>query len=196
MSRQFIRMIDSTTDESFLIQAAQGGDLTCFEELVRRYQRRIHASLVVRLNRAVEAEDLTQEVFIHAFRKLDQFDLERPFGPWLRGIAFNLLRNHWRKFRADAVGGNAELDLLIDHELGTSHPAGYDAECLEILPNCLAELEERSRELLHLRYHEEWSIRSLGEKFNRRHSAMTMWLHRIREQVSVCIERKTSGAQA
>lgn len=189
-------MIDEHTNETFLIQAAQGGDLACFEELVRRYQRSIHASLLVRMNRPAEAEDLTQEVFIHAFNKLDQFDLDRPLGPWLRGIAFNLLRNHWRKFRADAVGGHAELDLLVDHELGTSTISGREADLLEALPACLAELEDHSREVLHLRYSEEQSIRSLCERFNRRHSAMTMWLHRIREQVSLCIERKTKAVRA
>jgi RNA polymerase sigma-70 factor, ECF subfamily len=135
-------------------------------------------------------------VFIHAFRKLDQFDIDRPFGPWVRGIAFNLLRNHWRKFRADAVGGHAELDLLVDHELSTSHTAGRESECLEVLPACLEELEAHSKEVLQLRYREEWSIRSLCERFNRRHSSMTMWLHRIREQVSQCIDRKTAGAGA
>src|SRR6187200_501389 len=100
-------MAPNPTDatESDLVSEAQHGSWVAFSELVRRHQAAVRACLTVRLEQPHEAEDLAQEAFVTAFRKLGEFDPERPFGPWVRSIAFNLLRNHWRKFRVTSNGG-------------------------------------------------------------------------------------------
>jgi len=86
-------------DEIQQVRAAQQGDLNALAALVTRHQQAVRACLAARLDDPHEAEDLVQEVFVTAFRKLGEFDPERPLAPWLRSIAMNLLRNHWRKFR-------------------------------------------------------------------------------------------------
>jgi len=106
-------MMELCQNETDLIRAAQGGSAEAFTDLVRRHQYAVRACLAVRLGDPHEAEDLAQEVFVTAFTRLREFDVDRPFGPWLRGIAFNLLRNHARKFRPRAIGGNEELTALL-----------------------------------------------------------------------------------
>src|SRR6185369_1636266 len=91
----------SESSEGDLVRAARQGSWPAFAELVRRHQDAVRACLAVRMDLPHEAEDLAQEAFVTAFRKLDDFDVDRPFGPWVRSIAFNLLRNHWRKFRVE-----------------------------------------------------------------------------------------------
>ena len=68
-------------NESQLIRDAQQGDLEAFSELVNRYQGGVRACLIVRLSNRHEADDLAQEAFLIAHRKLQSFDPERAFGP-------------------------------------------------------------------------------------------------------------------
>ena len=72
------------TDTELIVRARQG-DMTAFEELVRR-----HATIAVRAARSFggmdEVDEIVQDAFVKAYRALARFDLERPFRPWL--IAF------------------------------------------------------------------------------------------------------------
>jgi len=117
---------DFSDDESRLIRAAQGHDLAAFATLVQKHHAGVRACLAVRMNNAHDVEDLAQDVFITAFRKLSQCDPTRPLGPWLRGIAMNLLANYRRKFRALPVGLNEELQALLDAQLEEFIPEGQE----------------------------------------------------------------------
>lgn len=177
------------------VRAAQHGDVEAFSQLVRRHQAAVRACLAVRLHDSHEAEDLAQETFLTAFQKLAEFDAERPLGPWLRGIAFNLLRNHWRKFRPCAIGGNAELAALLDQRIAADAGPEQESVLLGALRECLEQIDGPSRELLHLRYGEERSVRDLAARFQRGYSALTMQLHRLREVLLLCIERRVANPQ-
>jgi hypothetical protein len=67
-------------DEQRWVRAAQQGDAEAFAQLVGRHHRGVRACLVARMHDAHEAEDLAQEVFVTAYRKLSEFDPERPAG--------------------------------------------------------------------------------------------------------------------
>jgi RNA polymerase sigma-70 factor (ECF subfamily) len=83
-------------DEWIWIQRSREGDMAAFEELVHRYQQMIHA-LTFRMTGSIsDAEDLAQEVFIHAFRKLDSFRGDSQFSTWLYRIGINTSLN-WKK---------------------------------------------------------------------------------------------------
>jgi RNA polymerase sigma-70 factor, ECF subfamily len=83
-------------DEWGWIQRSQDGDMAAFEELVRRYQQMIHALTFRMTGSMSDAEDLAQEVFIHAFRKLDSFRGDSQFSTWLYRIGINTSLN-WKK---------------------------------------------------------------------------------------------------
>src|SRR4030095_13638669 len=68
-----------------------------FEELYQKHQRRVY-SICLRMTRNVsEAEDLTQEVFIHLFRKIGSFRGESAFTTWLHRLTVNLVIMHFRR---------------------------------------------------------------------------------------------------
>jgi RNA polymerase sigma-70 factor (ECF subfamily) len=182
--------MNSAADDQHLIDAARRGDADAFAALVERYHRGVRACLVARMNDPHEAEDLAQEVFVTAFRKLDDFDRARPMAPWLRSIALNLLRNHWRKFRAQAIGGNAELAELLDQRIAVECSTDREPLLHTALHDCLERMDGPARELLHRRYGEEESVRELSARLQRGYSALTMQLHRLRELLADCIERK------
>jgi RNA polymerase sigma-70 factor, ECF subfamily len=186
-------MLALSPSETELVRAAQDGSLEAFGMLVRKHQQAVRACLAVRLGDPHEAEDLSQEVFLTAFKRLDEFDPDRPFGPWLRGIAFNLLRNHWRKFRPRAIGGNEELTALLEQRVAIDCEA-HESALLEAMRDCLEHIAGPSRELLQLRYGEERSVRELAARFRRGYSALTMQLHRLRELLSRCVNQHRINA--
>ena len=177
------------------VRAAQAGDAEAFAKLVKRHQHGVRACLAVRMDDPHEAEDLAQEVFVTAYRKIGEFDSERPLAPWLRSIAFNLLRNHWRKFRAHAVGGNAELAALLDQRVAAECGPERESSLLAALRDCLERLDGPARELVQRRYADEQSVRELSTQLHRGYSALTMQLHRLRESLADCIERKVGAVQ-
>lgn len=180
-------------EDATLITASQTGNLDAFTTLVQRHQGAIRAFLAVRLADSIEAEDLAQEVFLTAHRKLSECDGARPFLPWLRGIAHNLCRNHQRKFRAQPLGGNDELQTLLDGRLAREWLRESENERLSALRDCLEGVEGSCRELLQGRYAEGLSVQELSARAGCKHSALTMQLHRLRASLAACIEGKLAA---
>jgi RNA polymerase sigma-70 factor (ECF subfamily) len=177
-------------DEKNLAIAARGGDLTAFSELVRRYQARVRASLAVRMSCKHDAEDLAQEAFVIAFRKLSEFDVEREFGPWVGSIAFNLLKNYLRKHKAEPIGGAAELEGLINQQLEIRVRSSDEPSKLSALRICMGKLGDEMKLLVQKHYYQGFSVEELTLEAGVKHSAMTMRLHRLRDQLRQCISEQ------
>jgi uncharacterized peroxidase-related enzyme len=75
--------------DAHLVACVRGGDLKAFEELVRRHHRRIYHTLIGITENREDAEDGTQNVFLKAFRRIDQFQGASKFSTWLTRIAIN-----------------------------------------------------------------------------------------------------------
>lgn len=82
---------DELESDSYLVERALDGDIAGFEKLVTRYQNKImgYVGRMVNGDRE-EAEDITQETFIKAYRSLDSFRGQASFSTWLYKIATNL----------------------------------------------------------------------------------------------------------
>lgn len=114
------------------VRAAQAGDREAFGELVERFERSVYATALRRSGNHVEAQELTQEVFVQALRKIGQLRDPECFGGWLRTIANRLAIN--RRTR----GGSA---TPTDRET-------LEAVCLEHeTPLAVALTNERQRQV-------------------------------------------------
>src|SRR6187402_1328663 len=82
-----------------LVELARAGDQAAFEKLVRQYDRQIFRTAQHITQNREDAEDITQDVFLKAYRKLDQFQGNSKFSTWLTRIAVNesLMRLRKRK---------------------------------------------------------------------------------------------------
>ncbi|EDM25456.1 RNA polymerase, sigma-24 subunit, ECF subfamily protein [Lentisphaera araneosa HTCC2155] len=178
-----------------LIEAAQNGDNSAFSQLVENYQRNVRACLAVRLTNRFEVDDLAQEAFLVAYRKINEFDSTKAFGPWIRSIAFYLLKNYWRKHKPDAVGGSAELQILVDEEIGLQYSEKNESDSLAALKICTKKLDENLQKIVRLHYHDGLSVGELTKQFDIKHSAMTMKLHRMRDQLRRCINETRGTCQ-
>jgi RNA polymerase sigma-70 factor (ECF subfamily) len=80
-----------------LVELIRGGDTGAYRELVEKYQSRIYAMICGMVRDRDEAQDLTQDAFVKAFKNLDRFRLESSFYTWLYRIASNLSIDWLRK---------------------------------------------------------------------------------------------------
>ncbi len=80
------RSLDST-----LVQQTLSGDAAAFEELVERYQGRLFALARHYTRNAVDIEDMVQDTFLKAYRRLDSFDHRSSFYTWIYRIATNTI---------------------------------------------------------------------------------------------------------
>lgn len=167
-------------------------DIAFFEALVKEHQAAVRSFIVSRLDDPFEAYDLAQETFLVAFRSLDELDTDRPIRPWLFGVAHNQVRNHQRKHRAIPTGNSQEIGDLLQAKLDTRPK--QDGEVFDALEICMSKLDDDRRDLLKLRYEEGRDIAEIRESIGGRHSTVTMKLHRIREQLRLCIENQTAKA--
>lgn len=79
------------------VQLAAAGEMEAFERIYHRYYNRVYG-LCMNMTRSVpNAEDLTQEVFIQVFRKIDTFRGESSFTTWLHRLTVNQVLMHFRK---------------------------------------------------------------------------------------------------
>ena len=105
-------------DEARLVSAAKRGDIAAFEELVNRYERKIYRLAKNITQNREDAEDVTQDAFVRAYRALAQYDPTRPFGAWMYAITARLCIDFHRRRRVKTVS-------LTRTEEGT---AGEDRE--------------------------------------------------------------------
>src|SRR5438093_2856710 len=76
-------------EDQRLVKRAQGGDLEAYDELIRRYQERIYATIYHMTANHEDANDLAQETFIKAYQALSSFKGDSSFFTWVYRIAVN-----------------------------------------------------------------------------------------------------------
>lgn len=97
-----------------LIARAKSGDLRCYDELVTRHRAKIHAMIRNMIHNEADAWDLSQEVFIKAWKALPKFEARAKVSTWLYRIAHNMVYDWSRRRKIDAAG---ELnDELFERE--------------------------------------------------------------------------------
>src|SRR5918992_855241 len=110
-------MIASCTgaDDRELVEAVRSGDDSAFEELYRRYHPRIAAYVRRIVRDPARAEDLAQDAFFSALRRMRATDADIAFKPWIFEIARNATIDHWRR-----AGRAQELSVDADDQLRPS----------------------------------------------------------------------------
>ncbi len=86
-----------TDQDGLLVQRCQANDLSAFDEIVARYQNRIYHFVRRMVGNDTVAEDITQDVFLKAFRNISAFRQESSLQTWLFRIASNLCRDNYRR---------------------------------------------------------------------------------------------------
>jgi RNA polymerase sigma-70 factor, ECF subfamily len=157
-------------DEGSLVAAAKAGDITAFETLVGRYERKIFRLAQNITQNKEDAEDVMQEAFLKSYQHLGEFQGNSRFYTWLVRIAVNQALMKLRKRRPNQVSLDEEVDTGEDtmprevEDWGPSPEERYkQAELGTILNSTIAELEPPFRIVFQLRDIEELSTEETAE---------------------------------
>lgn len=136
-------------DPSVLLDRAMDGDASAWREIYEANFESLLRYIAYATGDVALAEDLAQEAFAIALVRLGTFDGNAPLLTWLRGIAHNLVRKHWRK-RSRRTRAYARLEDMIsrlgpstsddlDGSVVQQHRADALVEAMDILPDSLRE---------------------------------------------------------
>ena len=135
-----------------LVSQAVAGSREAFDDLVRRYRRRIYNLVRALTGGDSEAEDLVQDIFVRAYRAIGSFRGDSAFGSWLYRIAVNVVHSHVDKRR---VRDAAFVATTRESEFVDEVPDGDDLEEAllrrQAIDRALATLPEELRILVVLR---------------------------------------------
>jgi RNA polymerase sigma-70 factor (ECF subfamily) len=111
----------AAADDRQTIRRAQAGDAAAFEEIYRTHSRRIYGLCYRMTANAFLAEDLTQDVFLQVFRKIQTFRAESAFSTWLYRLAVNvvLMRRRVKRLRETSLENReSENERFSQREIG------------------------------------------------------------------------------
>ena len=161
MSIFHLKPLRQQTDEQLMTRAAAGSD-TAFEELYRRYARRLKGFFFMQLGGDEElAADATHDVFLRAYEARERFQEGRKVDTWLFTIAYNICRNHYRSNAYEAqLMASLDAEPVTDQQIEVE----LDAALLdEALAQVLSELPAPLHQLFSLHYQEELTIPQIAE---------------------------------
>lgn len=149
-----------TADEALVARAA-AGDVLAFEELMRRYQDRVHNFALRWTGNPADAEEVTQEAFLKAFRAMPRFRGDAKFSTWLFQIAKNACINLFHRGRRHMEHRRVSLQEHMDDEevvplqIETAEDDPQEAvlgrEFAEVAAAAIAALDPHYRDALVLR---------------------------------------------
>src|SRR3954462_13639252 len=185
-----------------LVAAVRRGDDRAFEELYGRYNRRISSYIFGMVKDHARAEDLTQDVFVSALRRMRDTDRPIAFKPWIYEIAKNACIDQFRRQRrAEEISYDAEEGLgAADYgRLVTGDPTpdvAYDhKQQLDHLRGALGGLSDAHHQILVMREFEGLSYREIGERMNMSRPSVESTLFRARKRLTEEYEDLVSGSR-
>ncbi len=186
-------------DDAALVASWRKGDISSFEALVNKYQKRM-LNVAFRITGDYEdACEVVQDVFVAAFRKIDAFRGESRFSTWLTSIVVNMSRNRCQQIRTKRMHEPFSLDCPSSgddcpvHDYPSHAPSALERlerkDLHEKLQGCIKSLAAEFRETIVLRDLQDFSYDEICTILKVREGTVKSRLFRAREMVKDCLKR-------
>lgn len=170
------------------LEAAKAGERAAISLLVQVWHRPLRAFVATTLVSPQDVDDVAQEVFLRAIERIDRVENANSLGPFLRGVARNVIRERQRKYARE---GTAYMRFAEDRlESATARKKAEwlaDPELLSALRSCLAGLPDKSRQMLALRYADQLNSDQIGQQVGLNGPAVRTAMRRARNALLKCI---------
>jgi RNA polymerase sigma-70 factor, ECF subfamily len=180
------------TDEELVALTIENPDF--FSCLVDRYTAKLTRYIMrISASNREDAEDLLQEIFVKAYRNLNDFDQSLKFSSWIYRIAHNQVISQWRKMksRPQVIKFEADEDFLKfiagDEDLARDTERKFAAEEVREL---LSELDEKYREVLVLKFLEGQDYKEISDILQKPLGTIATLINRAKKQLKNMIEKK------
>lgn len=181
---------EGTESDALLVRECLRGSRVAFEVLVQRHHRRVFGLAGLLVQDPHGAEDVTQEVFLRAYRSLKTCTEPERLAAWLAGITRNSARE-WLRGRGRST---VPLDALPDQSLDMSptQEAALDErqDRLAALEQAVAALPDDVRQILIMKYQERRTCAEIAERLQKKTNTVAKTLSRAYEQLERIIGRR------
>jgi RNA polymerase sigma-70 factor (ECF subfamily) len=181
------------TDEE-LVTAFRGGDLSAFDTLVQRWERKIQGAVYRIMGSGEDARDLAQETFLRAYRGLPTFKSEARFSSWLYQIALNLCRDRLRQRRGKTLVSIEDLDVAtaarIERTGATAQDMVEAKDLGRIVAAAMSELPPEQREVITLKEYQGLTFQEIADTLDVPVSTVKTRLYRGLVQMRERLERQ------
>lgn len=171
-------------DDLYYIRLVRKGDVDSFVHIVRKYNRMIFTVINRVIQRREEAEDITQEVFLKVFQRLDKFREEAEFSTWLYRIAYNTAIYEFRK-KKNELAFDDNYANVSDSYLDDTLDNVTKEEQLKCLEELLVRMPKDDALLITLFYLNKCTINEIGDITGLSTSNVKVKLHRIRKYMNL-----------
>ncbi len=185
--------------EKLLILKSQNGDISAFTQLVREYERQIFTFVVRNIPVREDAEDLTQEIFIKAYKGLKTFRGDALFSTWLYTIAKNTCYHYSQKKRYQMVSLDYAEDRADSVSILSSESASETIEAKEdfqiLVIDCLKRLPHQYNTVVQLYYYQQFRYQEISEILQIPLSTVKIHLHRAIKMLREMVMKKLESSR-
>lgn len=167
-------MIDQLTDEDLIYHLLDSGEDKYFNELIERYKDKIFNFVIRYLSSREDSEDITEDIFIKVYFKIDKFDKNKgSFKTWLFKIAKNTIYNKLKERKMvkisydDIYSDKEDIDLNIENN--------------EIIQNAINKLKKDQKTIILLHYMEGLKYREIAKTLNMPENTIKTKIRRAKE---------------
>src|SRR5947209_6117558 len=153
------------SEVAILVRRAQAGDREAFGRLVEQFERTVHAICLRRLGNPSEAAEMTQEVFLHVMRRIDQLREPERFAGWLRQVAVRMAINRATRRLAPASVETVVLEAACERRDDPLDEL-INRERAQRLWEAIARLKPLDREALQAFYINGQSLVAIAEQLD------------------------------
>jgi RNA polymerase sigma-70 factor (ECF subfamily) len=173
------------------IKRAQQGDSEAFGPLVQKHQQRVFSLVCHLVRRRDEVEDLSQEIFIKAFRAIRSYNFQSSFATWLSRIATNHCYDYLRHERASRVsfywqlGEDRQRELENNVESQPEEELDHEDRTVlrDLVDKLLGRAPENDRTILVLKELQDYSVEEIAEILKLKPTTVKVRLHRARKRM-------------
>ncbi len=182
-------VILSDEDLVILFVKSRGRDLSAFNKIVDRYQKRVTQVSLRYLRNLELAEEVTQDVFIKVYSKLDTLENPKQLKSWILRITQNTCTDFYKKQkRSQELKSKVEQEMKVDQK-DTNNLENNNK--LNTLLESIEKLKPQDQEIIKLHYFADMKVSEIALEIGRSESAVKMRLVRCRDKLSNIVNKVT-----
>ncbi len=176
-------------EDENLLKKAKKGDSASFGAIYDKYAPKIYRYLFLKLGGLkVEAEDLTHEVFLSAWKNMDSFNLRgAPFSSYLYKIARNATIDYWRTKHQ-----TVDIEVVPEETFSENPNVGEQIDLsddLALMRRCIASLEPTYQDVLIMKFVDDMSNHEIATALDKTEGAVRVIQHRALKQLKKEVEK-------
>ena len=175
----------SNKPDEYYIQQTLNGNVNDYAFLVEKYKHMVFTLTIRIVKNREEAEEVSQDVFVKAYKNLNNFKGESKFSTWIYKIAYyaslDVLKRNKRQISSE------NIDVIKERDLGNTDDSLkhlYDKERKQIINDALLKLNEDERVIITLYYFEELPIKEISKVVDLSEDNIKIKLFRSRKKLA------------